>query len=121
MDEAERCTSVGFLHSGRLLARETPRRLKQSFKVPVLDMHVEPVMPALVQLRAAPGVLGVSLRSGHGRVYAADPRKLVAEWQERWPFPDLTWHGHTWAEPDMEDVFKAYSQGYHEILAEAAP
>jgi ABC-2 type transport system ATP-binding protein len=121
MDEAERCTSVGFLHSGRLLARETPRRLKQSFKVPVLDMHVEPVMPALVQLRAAPGVLGVSLRSGHGRVYAADPRKLVADWQERWPFPDLTWHGHTWAEPDMEDVFKAYSQGYHEILAEAAP
>ena len=73
------------------------------------------------KLPVAPGVLGVSLRSGHGRVYAADPRKLVAEWQERWPFPGLTWHGHTWAEPDMEDVFKAYSQGYHEILAEAAP
>ncbi len=120
MDEAERCTSVGFLHEGRLLARESPRRLKASFTVPVLDMHVEPVMPALVQLRAAPGVLGVSLRSGHGRVYAADPRKLVADWQGNWPFPELTWHGHSWAEPDMEDVFKAYSQGYHAILGEGA-
>ena len=121
MDEAERCTSVGFLHAGRLLARETPRRLKQTFKVPVLDLHVEPVMPALVQLRAVPGVLGVALRSGHGRIYATDPRALVAEWQAHWPFSELTWHGHAWAEPDMEDVFKAYSQGYHEILAEAAP
>ncbi len=120
MDEAERCTSVGFLHAGRLLARETPRRLKQSFKVPVLDMHVEPVMPALVRLRAAPGVLGVALRSGHGRVYAIDPQQLVAEWQARWPFPELQWLGHAWAEPDMEDVFKAYSQGYREILAEDA-
>jgi ABC-2 type transport system ATP-binding protein len=120
MDEAERCTAVGFLHAGKLLARETPRRLKQSFRVPVLDMHVEPVMPALVQLRAVPGVLGVSLRSGHGRIYATDPRKLVADWQARWPFPELQWLGHSWSEADMEDVFKAYSQGYHEILGEAA-
>jgi hypothetical protein len=112
---------VGFLHAGRLLARETPRRLKQSFKVPVLDMHVEPIMPALVQLRAVPGVLGVSLRSGHGRVYASDPRQLVADWQKQWPFPELQWLGHSWSEPDMEDVFKAYSQGYHEILGEGAP
>src|SRR5436189_4419565 len=29
MDEAERCTGVGFLHQGRLLARESPLRLKQ--------------------------------------------------------------------------------------------
>ena len=69
---------------------------------------------------AFPGVLGVSLRSGHGRIYATDPRKLVADWQASWPFPDLQWLGHAWSEPDMEDVFKAYSQGYHEILAEGA-
>jgi len=120
MDEADRCTHVGFLHRGELLARETPRRLKASFKVKVLDMNVEPVMPALVRIRSVPGVLGVSLRSGHGRVYAVDPERLVADWKTRWPFPELTWHGYSWSEPDMEDVFKAYSQGYHEIIAEGA-
>ncbi len=116
MDEAERCTEVGFLHRGRLLVKETPRALKATFRGKLLEMHVEPVMPAMVQLRATPGVLGVALRSGHARIYAANPEQLLASWQKEWPFPELQWIGHGWVDPDMEDVFKAYSQGYHEIL-----
>ncbi|MEA3211028.1 MAG: drug efflux transport system ATP-binding protein [Chthoniobacter sp.] len=116
MDEAERCTEVGFLHEGRLLAKASPRRLKESFTGKLLEIQVEPVMPALVHLRAAPGVLGVALRSERLRVYAAQPQELVRAWQERWPFPELRWLGHDWVAPDMEDVFKAYSQGYHQIL-----
>jgi hypothetical protein len=68
-------------------------------------------MEALVQLRNAPGVLGVALRSGRIRLYSASPDRLLAQWQERWPFtrPQITavTRGPT---PDMEDVFKAYSQ-----------
>lgn len=116
MDEAERCTQVGFLHKGRLLAKDSPGNLKESFKVKLLEMHVEPVMPALIRLRATPGVLGVGLRSGKARIYAPDPETLLAGWLEEWPFPELDYLGHSWADPDMEDVFKAYSQGYHEIL-----
>jgi len=116
MDEAERCTEVGFIHRGRLLAKNSPVELKQSFKARLLELEVEPIMPALVRLRAAPGVLGVSLRSGRARIYAPEPEKLLAEWQRQWPFPDLTYIGHSWATSDMEDVFKAYSQGYHSIL-----
>src|SRR6266568_5132290 len=32
MDEAERCTEVGFIESGRLLAKAPPRELKASFR-----------------------------------------------------------------------------------------
>src|SRR2546427_349050 len=32
MDEAERCTEVGFIESGRLLAKASPRALKSSFR-----------------------------------------------------------------------------------------
>ena len=117
MDEAERCTEVGFLHKGRLLAKDSPQKLKARFKGKLLEMNLEPLMPALVQLRSTPGVLGVSLRSGRARIYAPEPEKLLASWQRDWPFPDLQYVGHDWSEPDMEDVFKAYSQGYHEILA----
>ena len=116
MDEAERCTEVGFLHQGRLLAKEPPARIKQRLTARLLEMHVEPAMPALMRLREAPGVLGVALRSGRIRVYSADAERLVAQWKAHWPFADITWLGHEWVAPDMEDVFKAYSQGYDAIL-----
>jgi len=119
MDEAERCTEVGFIESGRLLAKAPPRALKASFHAKLLEIEVEPVMEALVRLRDVPEILGASLRSGSLRLYAAEPEKLVAEWKNRWPFPELRWVGHRWVEPDMEDVFTAYSQGYDAILKPA--
>lgn len=116
MDEAERCTEVGFIEEGRLLAKAPPRGLKESFQAKLLEIDVEPVMPALVRLRELPEILGVSLRSGSLRLYAANPEKLVNEWKTEWPFDDLQWRGQRWVEPDMEDVFTAYSQGYAALL-----
>jgi ABC-2 type transport system ATP-binding protein len=120
MDEAERCTEVGFVREGRLLVKETPRKLKASFKSKLLELEIDPVMPALAALRNAPGVLDATLRSGHARIYAADPQSLLREWQRAWPFPDLKLINHTWVEPDMEDVFKAWSQGYTQLLDRTA-
>ncbi len=116
MDEAERCTNVGFIERGRLLANASPRALKESFHAKLLEIDVDPVMPALVRLRDEPDVLGVSLRSGSLRLYAAEPENLMARWREEWPFPDLRLLGERWVEPDMEDVFTAYSQGYDAVL-----
>lgn len=116
MDEAERCTEVGFLARGSLLAKATPRALIHSFRVRLLEVNVEPIMGALVQLRDEPGVLGVSLRSGRLRVYSADPERLVTRWKTQWPFPDLQFKGEKWVEPDMEDVFTVYSQGYDTMI-----
>src|SRR3954469_5103045 len=116
MDEAERCTDVGFIEEGRLLAKAPPRELKESFRTKLLEIDVDPVMPALVRLRERSDILGVSLRSGALRLYAADPEKLVLDWETKWPFDDLNLRGHRWVEPDMEDVFTAYSQGYDALL-----
>ena len=77
MDEAERCTQVGFLHQGKLLVKDSPEALKQSFTSQLLELQVEPVMPALAALRDTPGVLGVALRSGRARIYAAHPRGVA--------------------------------------------
>ena len=118
MDEAERCTEVGFIESGRLLAKASPRALKSSFRARLLEIDIDPLMPALVRLRDVPDLLGVSLRSGSLRLYAADSEKLMAQWRKNWPFPDLRLLGERWVEPDMEDVFTAYSQGYDGILKE---
>jgi ABC-2 type transport system ATP-binding protein len=116
MDEAERCTEVGFIENGQLLAKASPRQLKASFRTKLLEVDVDPTMPALVRLRNLPEVLGVSLRSGSLRIYSPEPKKLLANWQNNWPFPDLKLSGSRWVEPDMEDVFTAYSQGYDAVL-----
>lgn len=120
MDEAERCTEVGFLHEGRLLAKASPRALNATFKAKLLELDAKPVMEALVRLRETEGVLGVSLRSGSLRIYAPEAETLLAEWRRRWPFPEIKLLGHRWAEPDMEDVFTAYSQGYDAMLNKEA-
>src|SRR5882724_1386316 len=120
MDEVERCTEVGFIEDGRLLAKAPPRALKSSFRTRLLEIDVEPLMLALVRLRALPELLGVSLRSGGLRLYAPEPEKLMANWRKNWPFPDLRLLGERWVEPDMEDVFTAYSQGYHGVLKKPA-
>ena len=116
MDEAERCTEVGFLENGHLLAKAPPRDLIESFSTKLLEIEVDPVMDALVKMRDEPGVLGVSLRSGNLRIYSAEPEKLLARWKEHWPYPDIKWCCERWVEPDMEDVFTAYSQGYTALL-----
>jgi ABC-2 type transport system ATP-binding protein len=119
MDEAERCTEVGFIDNGRLLAKASPRALKASFRAHLLEIDVEPLMPALVRLRDMPELLGVSLRSGSLRLYAPEAEQLIARWRENWPFPDIRFLGERWVQPDMEDVFTAYSQGYDGVLKRA--
>src|SRR5262249_56458010 len=100
----------------RLLAKASPRALKGTFKATLLELEVKPVMEALVRLRETPGILGVSLRSGSLRIYAPDAERLLADWEKNWPFEDLKLVAHHWPEPDMEDVFTAYSQGYDVML-----
>src|SRR5438046_1412501 len=111
MDEVERCTEVGFIEAGRLLAKASPRALKSSFRARLLEIDVEPLMPALVRLRDLPELLGVSLRSGSLRLYAEDPEKFMGRWRENWPFPDLRLVGERCVERASGGVSTADSPG----------
>jgi hypothetical protein len=64
-------------------------------------------------LRELPDVYGVELRSGRLRIHARNSEALLDSWLKRWPFENLRWLGYSWVEPDMEDVFMAYSQGLY--------
>ena len=113
MDEAERCTSVAFIDRGHLIARGSPRDLKDSLSGHILELQVEPAMTAMFEFRKLDGVSAATLRSGNLRIHVEDPNTLLRSWQHHWPFPNLKFLGYSWAEPDMEDVFQAYSQGYY--------
>ncbi len=120
MDEAERCTDVGFIQGGRLLAKGSPLDLKNRLHGKLLEVHVEPVMEAIAALRAVPGVYGVELRSGRLRLQAHNPEALLGQWLEHWPYAHLCWMGYAWVEPDMEDVFMAYSLGNYQAIGAPA-
>jgi ABC-2 type transport system ATP-binding protein len=112
MDEVERCTDVGFIQQGQLLAKGSPQELKDHLQGKLLELEVEPAVQAVKVLRSVPTIYGVELRSGRVRLQAEDPEKLLQSWLQHWPFPELKLIGHEWAEPDMEDVFRAYSEGF---------
>ena len=113
MDEVERCSEVGFIQQGRLVAKGSPGNLKKHLGGNLLEVHVEPAMSAVLELQKFPGVDGVDLRSGRLRLQAQDPQDLLKRWHQHWPFPDLRWLGYSWVEPDMEDVFNAFSHGHY--------
>ena len=113
MDEAERCTDIGLIQNGQLLAKGSPLALKEGLPTKLLEVHVEEVMDGMQIFRGLPGVYGVELRSGRLRIQARDSEALLKGWLERWPYSNLRWLGYTWVEPEMEDVFMAYSQSFY--------
>ncbi|MGA8656995.1 MAG: ABC transporter ATP-binding protein [Chthoniobacterales bacterium] len=113
MDEADRCTELGFIQGGQLLAKGSPLVLKERLQSKLLEIHVEDVMVGMQILSGLPDVYGVELRSGRLRIQARDPEALLDSWLKRWRYANLRWLGYTWVGPDMEDVFMAYSQGYY--------
>ncbi len=75
MDEAEYCTQVGILSSGRLLALDSPSRLKQALPGQMWEIVLpnenpdrpDPLLPVLDRLSGLPGVLRASLAGDHLR------------------------------------------------------
>jgi ABC-2 type transport system ATP-binding protein len=113
MDEAARCTDIGIILGGQLIAKGSPLTLKERMHSKLLEVHVKEVMDGMQILRELPDVYGVELRSGRLRIHARNSEALLDSWLKRWPFENLRWLGYSWVEPDMEDVFMAYSQGLY--------
>jgi ABC-2 type transport system ATP-binding protein len=69
MDEVEYCKRVGMMNTGKLLAMDTPLRLKQQF-VPgsVFEIFSDNLLLGLSILEGLPGIQRVSLAGDHLRV-----------------------------------------------------
>jgi ABC-2 type transport system ATP-binding protein len=57
MDEAERCGRVALLHEGRVLAADTPDRLRQTIRGRMLEVVVARAADTMDVVRDLPGVL----------------------------------------------------------------
>ena len=105
MDEAEYCERVGIMRAGKLLAMDTPSKLKETI-IPgdVWEVFAEPLESGLEVLPGVQGVLRVSLAGDHLRTITERGRKkedLLKGLREK----GVNVKDIVVGEPTLEDVF----------------
>lgn len=110
MDEAEYCNRVGMMRAGRLLAMDTPQRLKADF-VPgeVFEVYTPGLLDGLAALEGAAGVMRAGLAGDHLRVILERPGDPAAL-RQRLEGAGVAVASVLPAEPGLEDVFVTLSR-----------
>jgi ABC-2 type transport system ATP-binding protein len=78
MDEAERCSRVGLLSGGRLLAADTPQAIKALMRGVVVEIVCPDIRRAFAVLRNLPEVREVQLFGDRLNVVVEEPEKAMA-------------------------------------------
>ena len=77
MDEAERCSRVGLLAEGRLLAADTPGNIKSLMRGTVIEVVCTDIRRAFAVLKRLPGVREVQLFGDRLNAVVDEPEKEV--------------------------------------------
>jgi ABC-2 type transport system ATP-binding protein len=109
MDEASRCTRVGFLDAGRLLIEGTPGEIAGRLQDRVLEVEVEPRRRAAGIARADPSVENARLFGDRLRLRVApgEGTQVTERLSERLPNGGCVLRQIRMVRPDLEDVFIA--------------
>ena len=107
MEEAEYAHRLALMNRGRLIALDTPARLRASMQEPILEVRTDDGPRAVEAIRGAPSVLEVGMfgRAVHVAVEEAEAgRRAIAE---RLAARGLALRGIVEVEPSLEDIFIA--------------
>jgi ABC-2 type transport system ATP-binding protein len=77
MDEAERCSRIGLLAQGRLLAADTPQGIKRLMRGTVVEIVCPEIRRGFAVLKAIPGVTEVQLFGDRLNAVVSDPDREV--------------------------------------------
>ncbi len=104
LDEAERCSRVGLMHQGRLLACDTPAGVKRLMKGTLLEVRCARAREAVSVLRAA-RVGSVALYGDRLHVVVADAEAGASSVRAVLHAAGFSCDQVAVAEPSLEDVF----------------
>jgi ABC-2 type transport system ATP-binding protein len=107
LEEAERCVEIAVMNAGRLMAQGTPTELKRNSAVRPFEIHADPLIPALNEIKQAPEIFRASLSNGAIRVLAHDSAALYRRLETAWPFSDIICRQLNWCEPTLDDACSA--------------
>ncbi len=77
MDEAERCSRVGLLSGGRLVAADTPQGIKGLMRGTVVEIVCPEIRRAFAVLKKTPGVEEVQLFGDRLNIVVVDPDREI--------------------------------------------
>lgn len=105
MDEAEYCHRLLLIYRGRHIALGKPEELKHQFPNAILEVDVEPLMDALIQLQVMPEVHEAALFGSMLHVIVPHHKADTEDWRRRLEVKGFTVHSIRRISPTMEDVF----------------
>lgn len=111
LDEAERCSRVGLIHRGRMLAVGTPGEVKKLMRGTILEIRASVPRRAVTVLRAELAADSVSLFGDKVHVVTSEPGKAETEAAAILSRAGLEIAGIRVIEPALEDVFISVMAG----------
>jgi ABC-2 type transport system ATP-binding protein len=114
MDEAERCQKVAFLDKGRLIAYQTPQKLKKVMGRALYEMSCNKTRAAKSILEKEESISGVSL-FGEKIHFTLKDENILENLKTRLKETGIEIFSLNTAEPSMEDIFIFLKQDKTEI------
>ncbi|MDR7482211.1 MAG: ABC transporter ATP-binding protein [Armatimonadota bacterium] len=111
MDEADRCTRIGFMYGGRLLGVDTPAAMKAQVPCEILEVRAEPRRRALAAARALPEVRTGSIFGDALHLAVPDASTAAPRVRAALEAQGVTVAAVERATPSLEDVFIALLAG----------
>jgi len=105
LDEADRCNRVGLIHKGKLLACDTPDRLKGLMRGSILEIRTGQSRQAARLMRERLQVESVGLFGDRVHVVTNDPELTGASIEMLFRQEGVALQGIRTIEPSLEDVF----------------
>ncbi|MDP3089860.1 MAG: ABC transporter ATP-binding protein [Nitrospira sp.] len=105
LDEAERCHRVALLHQGRLLACDTPDRVKALMRGTILEVRVSRAREAAALLKQRVKAESIGLFGDRIHVVTMDPTQTAREVPAVLLAEGFALHELRSIEPSLEDVF----------------
>lgn len=105
MDEAERCTHIGLIYEGRLIANDTPARIKRLVTGELLELTPSRFVPAQELVETLEGVLEVQTYGEKLHVFVDDAQRRKLKIEKALGARGITHQGIRTIEVRMEEAF----------------
>lgn len=104
LDEAERCTRIGLMHKGRILAKAAPADMKRTLAVQMKEIWTDNSRKAADVVSGIEGVISVSIYGDRLHIALAD-RSLTARIIEKLEASGIEIMDQRDIMPSIEDIF----------------
>ena len=105
MDEAERCTQIGLIYEGRLVAADTPKQIKHMVAGELLEMTPSRFVPAQELINTLEGVLEVQTYGEKLHIFVDEVQRRKPQIETALASQGITHQGIRTIEVRMEEAF----------------